>query len=90
MMTLLLALTQAAAAGGLPEWLGIGGAVAAASALLWLGALNAKVDRHGSDLNDKVGRQEFNGMSTRLDDIREDVREIRRRLSNGHHYDGSS
>jgi hypothetical protein len=89
-MTLLLALTQAAAAGGLPEWLGVGGAVAAASALLWLGSLNAKVDRHGADLNGKVSREEFTGLSTRLDDIREDLREIRRRLSNGHHYDGSS
>jgi hypothetical protein len=85
---MLSVLSQAvSAAGGLPEWLSVGGAIAAASALLWLGALNAKVDRHGADLNGKVGREEFNGMCTRLDDIRDDVREIRRRLSNGHRFE---
>jgi hypothetical protein len=80
MMTLFHLAQQAAAAGGIPEWLGVGGAVAAASALLWLGSLNAKVDRHGADLNGKVSREEFNGLSTRLDDIRADVREIREHL----------
>jgi outer membrane murein-binding lipoprotein Lpp len=85
---MLSVLSQAVnAAGGLPEWLGVGGAVAAASALLWLGSLNAKVDRHSSDLNGKVTREEFNGLNNRLDDIRDDVREIRRRLSNGHRFE---